>query len=180
MIKILTIVFTLLVCSSVGVEADLYGVLDSNGSLRFVNVPTRRARIANRENLKSPFEKTLQRAADRFALDPNFLRAVMKSESNFKPNVVSKSGARGLMQLMPSTARILGVHNINNPVENVNGGARLLRRLLNWYRGDRELAAAAYNAGALAVKKYNGVPPYKETKKYVNKVLAQYKRYRRQ
>lgn len=104
----------------------------------------------------------------------------MKSESNFKPNAVSKAGARGLMQLMPLTARILRVHDINDPVQNIKGGAKYLRRLLNWFEGDRELAAAAYNAGSLAVRKYKGVPPYKETIRYVNKVLAQYKRYRRQ
>jgi len=176
---IVLILFFSLVCGYTAVEADLYGVLDSTGSFRFVNIPTKTVRIAYRKNLKSPFEKPLQRAADQFALDPDFLRAVMKSESNFKPNVVSKAGARGLMQLMPRTARILGVRDIDNPTQNVKGGARYLRRLLNWFEGDRELAAAAYNAGSLAVRKYNGVPPYKETMKYVDKVLAQYKRYRR-
>ncbi len=169
-----------MVCSFDSVEADLYGVLDSKGNFRFVNIPVIQTRITYRKNLKSPFEKALQRAADQFALDPHFLRAVMKAESNFRSGAVSKKGARGLMQLMPTTARILKVRDINNPVENIGGGARYLRRLLNWFEGDRELTAAAYNAGSLAVKKYGGVPPYKETKKYVNKVLAHYMDFRRQ
>lgn len=177
---ILTLILAALVLFSPYVEADFYGKIDSKGDFRFVNVPSENIRVANRKQLNRPFEKTLQQAADRFALDPNFLAAVMRSESNFRPNVVSRKGARGLMQLMPRTARVLGVRNINNPVENVNGGARYLRWLLNRYKGNRELTAAAYNAGISSVKRYGGVPPYKETEKYVDKVLAYYRGYRRQ
>jgi len=173
------IVLLVLVCSPYA-EADLYGILDSNGDFRFVSTPTKSIRIANRKHINRPFEKPLQQAADQFALDPHFLRAVMRTESNFRSKVVSRKGARGLMQLMPETARILKVQDINNPDENIKGGARYLRRLLNWYKGDRELAAAAYNAGSLAVKKYGGVPPFKETEKYVNKVLVHYMNFRRQ
>ncbi|KKK81046.1 hypothetical protein LCGC14_2817400, partial [marine sediment metagenome] len=113
----LLIILLVLVCGFGSAEADLYGVLDSKGNFRFVNVPVIQTRIIYRKNLKSPFEKALQRAADQFALDPHFLRAVMKAESNFRSEAVSKKGARGLMQLMPSTARILKVSDINNPVD---------------------------------------------------------------
>ena len=114
-------------------------------------------------------------AADKYGLPRNLVRSVMKVESNFQPGAVSPKGAIGLMQLMPGTAQTLGV-DPNDPVQNVDAGARYLRQLLEKY--DRQLwhALAAYNAGPQAVDKYNGIPPYRETINYVVRINEDLKR----
>jgi len=121
------------------------------------------------------FEEMLVRAALRQGLEPEFGRSVARIESNLRQDAISNKGAIGLMQLMPGTAAILGV-NANNAEENVLGGAKFLRELLLRYNGDATLALAAYNAGPGAVQKYNGIPPYLETRKYVVRVLQEYKK----
>jgi soluble lytic murein transglycosylase-like protein len=117
-------------------------------------------------------------AARRNGLDPALVAGVIEAESGFNAQAVSPAGAQGLMQLMPSTARGLGVTDALDPAQNVMGGAKLLRQLLDRYHGDTRLALAAYNAGPGAVDKYGGVPPYAETQRYVPKVLAAVERYR--
>jgi soluble lytic murein transglycosylase-like protein len=110
-------------------------------------------------------------AARRHALDPELVRAVVAVESDFRADAVSPKGAQGLMQLMPATARALGVKDAFDPAQNLDGGARHLRALIDQYGGDIKLALAAYNAGAGAVARHGGVPPYPETREYVRKVL---------
>jgi hypothetical protein len=114
-------------------------------------------------------------AAKRHGLDPDLVLAVIAVESNFRPQAVSPKGAQGLMQLMPATAASLGVRDVFDPAQNLDGGARHLGSLLTLYGGDLARALAAYNAGAKAVDKSNGVPPYQETREYVRKVLKKYK-----
>jgi soluble lytic murein transglycosylase-like protein len=114
-------------------------------------------------------------AARRHGLDPDLVLAVIAVESAFKPKAVSPKGAQGLMQLMPRTARDLGVADPLDPAANVDGGSRYLGALLALYGGDVPRALAAYNAGPQAVKRHRGIPPYKETRDYVRKVLRQYK-----
>ncbi len=114
-------------------------------------------------------------AAERHGLDPELVLAVVAVESGFRPEAVSPKGAQGLMQLMPATAAELGVRNAFDPGENLDGGTRHLGSLLTLYGGDVERALAAYNAGAKAVERSKGVPPYRETRAYVRKVLKQYK-----
>ena len=101
--------------------------------------------------------------------------AVVSVESGFRPDAVSRKGAQGLMQLMPGTARELGVKDAFDPAANLDGGTRYLNALLLQYKGDLKRALAAYNAGAGAVKRHGGVPPYRETRDYVQKVLERYK-----
>jgi soluble lytic murein transglycosylase-like protein len=107
-------------------------------------------------------------------VDPNLVRAVIRIESGGDPSAISTAGAMGLMQLMPGTARALGVSNPWDPEQNVAGGAKHLSDLLREYRGNVPLALAAYNAGSGAVAKYKGIPPYAETGAYVNSVLSVY------
>lgn len=113
-------------------------------------------------------------AGARHGVDPRLLAAVAKRESAYNPRAVSPVGAQGVMQLMPATARYLGVKDAFDPRENVMGGARYLRTLLDTFHGDLNLTLAAYNAGPGAVQKYKGVPPYRETQAYVRSIRASY------
>ena len=124
------------------------------------------------------FDHFIREAARLYQLPAPFIRAVMKVESNFNPNVVSHAGAIGLMQLMPRTAANMGVRDPFDPRQNILGGARYLRILANLFGGDLVLTVAAYNAGEGAVKRYEGIPPYTETRRYVRRVLSHYYRYR--
>jgi len=117
----------------------------------------------------------ISRHANRWQLDPKLVEAVVTAESGWNPRVVSRKGAVGLMQLMPTTARMLAVEDPYNPEQNIAGGVRYLRQLLDQYDGSLELALAGYNAGPRAVASYGGVPPYRETRDYVRKVLRLYR-----
>jgi soluble lytic murein transglycosylase-like protein len=122
---------------------------------------------------KPEYRSLFEKYGKRYNLDPNLLAAVAEAESDFNPRAVSVKGARGLMQLMPETAHDMGVRNSFNPEENVKGGARYLNGLVEKF-GDLKLALAAYNAGPGNVEKYGGVPPFRETEKYVERVMNNY------
>lgn len=118
----------------------------------------------------------VERIAAEHSLPPSLIHAVIKTESNYNPTAISSKGALGLMQLMPSTARRFGVVHVFDPVENIQGGARYLKYLLQLYENNGPLALAAYNAGEAAVAKYNGIPPYPETQNYVVQVQKNFER----
>jgi len=116
---------------------------------------------------------SIDRAARRYDVDSGLIRAVILTESCFNPRAVSRVGAKGLMQLMPATARMLGVRDVFDPEQNIDGGVRYLRMMLDEFDQDTTLALAAYNAGPQAVKKYGrNIPPYRETQNYVRKILG--------
>jgi soluble lytic murein transglycosylase-like protein len=125
-----------------------------------------------------PYGAQITAAAKKYGIDPALLAGLVKQESGFNPNAGSPAGARGLTQLMPSTAAGLGVTNVLDPAQSLDGGAKYLRAQLDAFGGDVTRALAAYNAGPGAVKRYGGVPPYAETQAYVQKVLGYANAYR--
>ena len=167
--------------------ADIYVHKDKDGVLTFTNVPNHSGfrRVLRdsisplpRQTYRPNFEDFIISASTRHSIDPDLIRAVIKTESDFNSNARSSKGAMGLMQLMPDTARQHNVLDAYNPLENIEGGVRHLRLLLSRYRGNLELSLAAYNAGINAVERHGGIPPYAETRQYVQRVLRFYDGYR--
>jgi soluble lytic murein transglycosylase-like protein len=166
-------------------DAQIYAWRDASGNLvlsdrrldgaaKTYAVPEapsfRSTRPVASDDVTAQFEPLVREHAARQSLRPDLVRAVIQVESGFNPWARSPKGAMGLMQLMPGTARELGVRNPYDPAENIRGGTTYLRQLLDKYEGNEELALAAYNAGSGAVDRYGRVPPYRETKDYVRKV----------
>lgn len=131
----------------------------------------------NRSALLHPI---IDRAAARYQVDPALVRAIIFAESGYDATAVSKRGAMGLMQLMPQTARAMGVKDCFNPEHNINGGVKYFKKLYDQFDGDIRLALAAYNAGSRKVRKFNGVPPFGATERYIRKVMKYYKKFKRQ
>ncbi len=162
-------------------EADIYAIRNADGSVSFTDVPTTPgyAVVIQTDPVappRLPWTEVVHRESDRFGLDPQLVRAVIHVESGEDPGAVSPKGAQGLMQLMPGTARDLGVTDAFRPQENVRGGISYLASLIERFRGRLDLALAAYNAGPGAVERHGGIPPYRETQEFVRKVLSIYER----
>ena len=136
--------------------------------------PTTKPVSNQKEYSKQEISNIISEISSKHGVNEKLVRALIKQESGFNPTIVSKAGATGLMQLMPATAKELGVTNVKDPAQNVDGGVRYLKSMMEKYNGNLILALAAYNAGPGAVDKYGGVPPYKETQNYVKNILANY------
>jgi soluble lytic murein transglycosylase-like protein len=176
----------LTITTTEAVYADIYKYVDNDGVLHLTNVPSipnakyvlilREKRIIFQSDIDvNKFDHIISNAARKFKIDPALIKAIIKAESNFNHEAISPVGAQGLMQLMPATAYALQVENVFHPENNIEGGTRYLRYLLNTFRGNLKLTLAAYNAGERAVAKYNNnVPPYRETQNYIRRVLSYY------
>ena len=183
-----------LLVAPVPAEAELYRFVDAAGAVHFSDNPVDRhfervvltpvglrVRGSGPSSRRRPprvsrYDRLISRLGESHEVSPALVKAVIAAESNFNPRAVSKKGAQGLMQLMPQTARELGVENAFEPEQNVSGGTRYLRQMLTRY-GDVSRALAAYNAGPEAVDRYRGIPPYQETQAYVDRVLTYYVTY---
>jgi Transglycosylase SLT domain/Domain of unknown function (DUF4124) len=166
--------------------SSLYRRVDEEGVTHFTNAPTdpRFKRVGGvsgttqgwlrlPEVVRTRYSEEIREIAARHGVDADLVESVIRVESAFNPRAVSNKGAQGLMQLMPRTASALGVRNVFDPYQNIEGGVRHLRYLLDRYPGNVPLALAAYNAGEKAVDYYRGIPPYAETTQYVQKILGQ-------
>ncbi len=169
-------------------RGEVYHFTDGEGVLHFTNVPTdpryKRLMITDgsTHSYVSPKQlslilRTIERSAEKFDLEPALVKAVIKTESDFNPMAVSSAGAMGLMQLMPQTASRWSVNNPMDPVENIWGGVRYLRHLLDLFDGQLSLALAAYHAGEDRVQENWNIPPIPATQEYVQRVLRYYKKY---
>ncbi len=133
----------------------------------------------SKKTKENRFDPIIIKAANRHGVDPAIIKAIIKAESRYNPRALSKRGAKGLMQLMPGTAKALGVKDIFNPAHNIDGGTKYFKELLTKFGGKIEYAIAAYNAGSAKVKKYGGIPPFKVTRRYVRKVIRYYEEYKK-
>jgi len=166
-------------------SAEIYKYVDEDGVIHLTNVPNGKCNLVLKEgwvqfylnaNLEN-YDPLIWRAAEKYRVDYALVKAVIKAESNFNPRAISNAGARGLMQLMPETANALRVNDPFHPEENIEGGVRHLRYLLDLFNGNLHLVLAAYNAGEEAVFRYNDVPPYRETRIYIQRVLKYFRNY---
>jgi len=179
-------------------HAEIYKYTDEDGMVHYTNI-----KPANQRNVKTfsfpcyvsdptcqqldweriplnrqAFSDVIRASAEVFTIDESLIRAIIHAESAYQPEALSPQGAQGLMQLMPATQKELQIEDVFDPVSNIEGGTRYLAGLMKEFDQNIELAAAAYNAGPGAVRKYGGIPPYKETREYVRRVKILYRRYR--
>jgi soluble lytic murein transglycosylase len=177
----------LTLCGGSLAQADIYVYIDSQGVMHFTNTPTSsNFKLYMRETPKRPkiwrpvssYDDVIQEAARRHGLPFYLLKALIHVESYFDPRAVSKKGAMGLCQIMPQNLTPLDIGDPFDPWENIMGGARYLKNMLERFNGQLPLALAAYNAGPEAVERYNDIPPYQETRHYVQRVMKYFHLYK--
>lgn len=151
-------------------EENIQNSVTTDNTKGTVNLNYRTMPLSSNKNI----DDIIQEKSLKYNIDPKLIKSVIKAESNFNPNAISEKGASGLMQLLPSTAKDLGVNNIFDAEENIEGGSKYLRQLLDRYNGDIKKALAAYNAGLGVVDKYDNIPPIPETNNFINNVLESF------
>ncbi len=192
---VMTTSLLLALAASLAAAGDIYRFEDDEGVLHFTDTPNdHRFKIFMRDLKKEKklrtsfnlarngrraeeFEPIITQCSSDYGVERSLVKAVIHAESSYNPQAVSPKGARGLMQLMPGTAQDLKVADSFDPRDNIRGGVKYLRFLLDTFRGDIPMALAAYNAGLAKVARYGGIPPYEETRNYVSRVLALQKNY---
>jgi len=195
-IAILASAIMLLLLGISPARADIYRYVDANGVVHFTNAP----QYTEKPNKKSwnfyrkefrpgvvrsdgllahSYRDIIRQNARAYRLEEALVKAVIKAESNYNPQSLSNKGAQGLMQLIPDTARLMNVDDPFDPAENIRGGSNYLRLMLDQFNGNLDLALAAYNAGPNAVQRHGGIPPYEETRNYVQRVRRYLEHYRR-
>lgn len=169
-------------------QADIYMYIDKDGVIHFTNTPTsgkyrvymkERPKKAAASKASNRYDAIIKTAAKYHGVAFALVKSIIRVESNFNPKAVSHKGALGLMQIMPENVKDLKIKNPFDPKENIMGGARYFKRMLDRFNGKLSLALAAYNAGPEAVKQYQDIPPYAETENYVKKVLKYYYLYKK-
>jgi len=151
--------------------------LTSDPTIDFNNTSVEKTDLAPNKNMSgkvTQYDDIIQEMSQKYDVDPNLIKAIIKQESNFNPNAVSHAGAKGLMQLMPSNLKEFGVSDAFDPKQNIEAGTREIKRYLTKYDNNLPLSLAAYNAGMGNVRKYGGIPPFKETQDYIKKVSQNY------
>ena len=189
--RVIIVPLIMLLVFTLPASADIYKYVDAEGVIHLTNVPTqtgvkytlimREKRVLLDKKLGeniSQYDELIMKASGRYNVEPALVKAIIKAESNFNHRAVSPKGAKGLMQLMPATASSLQVRDSFHPENNIEGGVKYVRYLLNFFNGNLPLALAAYNAGENAVLRYGGIPPYRETQTYVRRVLSYLDRFK--
>jgi soluble lytic murein transglycosylase-like protein len=184
------IIFTIIAAlPATAAFADIYRYIDENGVMHFTNAPTssaneyklflrERTRPAPTWYYSEKYDDLISEASKRHGVSFSLLKAIIKAESDFDPQAVSKKGAMGLMQIMPQNFKLLGLDDPFDPTQNINAGARYFRLLYDRFGGKLALSLAAYNAGPSVVDRYKTIPPYEETEEYVRRVLRYYYNYK--
>ena len=162
-----------------GIDPSTEGILNISreDDARSAQEPENEDSSVEKDTPENPYDTIIQNAAQRYEVDPALVKAIIMAESSYNPKAVSRRGAQGLMQLMPRTARALGVEDSFDPKDNIEGGVRYFKQLLEQFDGNLKLAIAAYNAGSRKVRMYKGIPPFKYTRYYVAKVMEYHQRY---
>jgi soluble lytic murein transglycosylase-like protein len=188
---VILVLLTMILAFTSPASADIYKYVDTEGVIHLTNVPTqtgvkytlimREKRVLLDRKLGeniSQYDELIMKASGKYNVEPALVKAIIKAESNFNHRAVSRKGAKGLMQLMPATASYLQVRDSFHPENNIEGGVKYVRYLLNFFNGNLPLVIAAYNAGENAVVRYGGIPPYRETQTYVRRVLSYLDRFK--